>query len=135
MSGMSVWKRLLRVLGIVDAEVEVYAMEEELAKAIHFLGQEQQRSEQAVAAEMVGRALNRHAMVVVWRERWETLSPREKQVATLVGGGYSNAEIATALGVKRGTIKTQLSSVLRKFDIHSREEVQMILEALEEADR
>jgi len=42
------------------------------------------------------------------------LSPREVEVASLVGTGASNAEIASALWVSEATVKTHLANVLRK---------------------
>lgn len=52
-----------------------------------------------------------------------TLSPREHTILTLLGGGSSNAEIASGLGSAVGTVKKQVSSILRKLDARSRLDV------------
>jgi DNA-binding CsgD family transcriptional regulator len=51
------------------------------------------------------------------------LSPREKQVASLIARGRTNGEIATSLGIGFETAKTHVSAVIGKFGVSSREEV------------
>lgn len=48
------------------------------------------------------------------------LSPREYQIADLVCRGYTNAEIATLLGVSLATVKTHLLHIFRKVDVNNR---------------
>jgi len=50
------------------------------------------------------------------------LSHREKEVMALVARGYTNRQIARQLFLAESTIKTHLSSALRKLDVHSRAE-------------
>ena len=48
------------------------------------------------------------------------LSPAEREVALFAVRGYSNAEIAKALGKGEATVKTQLNAVFRKADLSGR---------------
>jgi LuxR family maltose regulon positive regulatory protein len=48
------------------------------------------------------------------------LSPRERLVARLAAGGWSNAQVAAELNVSLHTVKTQMQSVLRKLQLDSR---------------
>ena len=48
------------------------------------------------------------------------LSPAERDVALFAVRGYSNAEIAAALGKGEATVKTQLNAVFRKADLSGR---------------
>ena len=48
------------------------------------------------------------------------LTPREIEVLRLMAGGYSNREIADALGTTEGTVKNQASSVLSKLGVRDR---------------
>jgi DNA-binding NarL/FixJ family response regulator len=59
----------------------------------------------------------------------EPLTEREAEVVRLMAGGYSNKEIAHALGTAEGTIKNHVSSILAKFGVRDR--TRAVLKALE----
>jgi LuxR family maltose regulon positive regulatory protein len=52
----------------------------------------------------------------------EPLSAQEERVLRLVAAGLSNPEIAAELVVSVNTVKTQVQSIYRKLDVHSRGE-------------
>jgi DNA-binding NarL/FixJ family response regulator len=52
--------------------------------------------------------------------RPETLTPRERRVAVLVAAGKSNREVAELLDVSVHTVKSQVKSILRKLELHTR---------------
>jgi DNA-binding NarL/FixJ family response regulator len=62
-------------------------------------------------------------------ERPDALTPRELEVLRLMAGGYSNREIAEALGTAEGTVKNQASAVLSKLGVRDR--TRAVLKALE----
>lgn len=59
----------------------------------------------------------------------EELTGREAEVVRLMAGGYSNREIAQALGTAEGTVKNHVSSILAKFGVRDR--TRAVLKALE----
>jgi DNA-binding NarL/FixJ family response regulator len=61
--------------------------------------------------------------------RGEELTTREAEVVGLMAAGYSNREIAQALGVAEGTVKNHVSNVLAKFGVRDR--TRAVLKALE----
>src|SRR5262245_24540358 len=53
-------------------------------------------------------------------ERPDPLTPREQAILRLLAGGYSNREIADALGIVEGTVKNHISNVLSKLGVRDR---------------
>jgi len=69
------------------------------------------------------------------RRDFESLSPpdpltkRELEILRLMAGGYSNKEIADALGTAEGTVKNHASNILSKLGVRDRKRA--VLKALE----
>ena len=48
------------------------------------------------------------------------LSPREREIVSLLGSGSSNKEIADRLNLAEGTVKNHVTSILTKLDVRDR---------------
>ncbi len=81
----------------------------------------------AATSERTGRLVTNHDLVDTVRY---PLSPREQEIVTLISRGQSNKQIAQLLGCSESTIKTHVSSILRKMDARDRTEA--AVEALKE---
>lgn len=72
------------------------------------------------AAARVVAPLRRHRPPAAEFPGADLLSPREREVVSLVAAGYTNREIAASLLLTEGTIKNHVSSALRKLSLRDR---------------
>jgi DNA-binding NarL/FixJ family response regulator len=81
-------------------------------------------SGEAVAAPSVTRRLIAHFLteqpVPAQTSRLAVLTPREREVLTLIALGRSNAEIAAELHLSEGTVKTHVGRILAKLQLRDR---------------
>jgi DNA-binding NarL/FixJ family response regulator len=62
------------------------------------------------------------------RRRLAELSPRERDVALAIGQGHANAEIAAALHISVGTVKSHTSQLLAKLGVENRVHVALLVQ-------
>ncbi|WOJ95025.1 response regulator transcription factor [Congregibacter variabilis] len=61
---------------------------------------------------------------------FDELTPREEEVALLVGRGYNNRELAEALGVSERTVKANLTSIFDKLGLRDRVQLALYVNRL-----
>ncbi|RGC67158.1 Transcriptional regulatory protein DevR (DosR) [Micromonospora sp. MW-13] len=64
--------------------------------------------------------------------RLATLTPREREVLTLIGRGMANQDIARALTLAERTVKTHVSNLLAKLEVTSRTQAALLVRELTE---
>ena len=69
-------------------------------------------------------ASERHRLAA---QQLAALTDREREVATAVGAGASNAEIAAALYMSEATVKAHVSRLLSKLDVSNRVQVAILV--------
>jgi DNA-binding NarL/FixJ family response regulator len=62
------------------------------------------------------------------RERLSVLTERERDVATAVGRGFSNAQIARELYLSVPTVKAHISRLLVKLDLENRVQIALLVQ-------
>jgi RNA polymerase sigma factor (sigma-70 family) len=72
-----------------------------------------------IALEQDRDRLDREAELAVLRKRFDSLTPRERQVITMVVSGMPNKLIATQIGVAENTVKVHRSRAMEKMEAGS----------------
>jgi len=122
---------IIFITGHADVPMTVRAMK---AGAVEFLtkpfrGQELLDAiQQAIAKDRV--AWNERAQMAELRARYDTLTPREKEVMQLVAAGLLNKQIGGELGTSELTVKTHRGRVMEKMRAESLADLVRISERL-----
>jgi DNA-binding CsgD family transcriptional regulator len=125
---MTLFRRLLERLGLVRKPMSrTYALDSELDHVLETMAGQQQRSRDEIASDLLSQVLVRRQVDAdLWR-RWQSLSPREQQVAALTCLDYTNPQIAARLGLAVETVRSHLRSVQTKFNVNSKVALRMLL--------
>ena len=83
------------------------------------------------APVLVDQAVKARAGMQMLLRRWGSLTPRQRQVAALVAQEETSRGIAAQLGISPGTVRSHLSSVMRKLDSHDRADLRRQLASLD----
>ena len=83
-----------------------------------------------VALEMDRVRRQREAGLVALRKRFESLTPREREVVTMVVSGMPNKQIAAEIGITENTVKTHRSRAIEKMQAESLADLVKIVERL-----
>jgi DNA-binding NarL/FixJ family response regulator len=124
----SLWQRLLCDLGLQPKARRVSSLDEFLLQSVQELAERERRPEADVASDLLAFALAQRDADESWLELWDMLTAREQQVAALVCLGFTNLEIARRLLISAETVKTHVRSILRKFGLHSKVDLQRALD-------
>ena len=91
------------------------------------IAQDEGRPEHDLIPELLNAGLDQYTSKErIWK-KWDSLSPRERDVAAFVCLGYTNRQIAARLSISPETVKDRLESVFRKFNINKRTELRLLL--------
>lgn len=122
-------ERNMRALVVVNSESEAEALAE-ISDRTLFYGQGGnglRKALNALASARVPVSLLREARSPYGSGR--RLTPREVEVATLIGQGMSNRQIAQILGIQEQSVKNLASTIMRKLDCKNRVQVALRLSA------
>ena len=127
---MSIWDRFLYLIGLRPTpgpRTYHFDASESLRVTLSTLATDEGRPEDELIPDILVAGLTQYeAKERLWNI-WETLSAREKDVAAFACLGYTNRQIAARLNISPHTVKDRLSSVFRKFDVHKRGELRLLL--------
>jgi DNA-binding NarL/FixJ family response regulator len=104
-----------------------FELEESLQAALLQRADQEQRPQEELQAEILAAGLARLQKADWLRLCWDQLSPREQEVAALTCIGCTNRQMAGRMNLSEETIKTYISRILDKFDMHSKAELRETL--------
>lgn len=125
---MSIWQKLLYLIGLRPAHgPRYYELSDTLLDTITSLASHEGRPEDELVTSLLAAGLNHYqALDELW-PLWESLSPREQQVAALTCLGCTNRQMAARLCLSPETVKTHVRHVLAKFGLPSKAELRRAL--------
>jgi two-component system response regulator NreC len=124
---MTIWQRILGVLGYAPSSRLAFHADEDLLQSLQTIAEREQRRTGEVVFELLSSALAQRQVDDGLVAHWRFLSPREQQVAALTCLNFTNRQIAARLMITPETAKTHVRNVLRKFDLHSKAELRRAL--------
>src|SRR6266496_2736151 len=101
-------------------------LSESLHVTLSTLSDDEGRSTNELIPDILAAGLPQYVSQERLWTKWESLSPREKDVVACVCLGYTNRQIAARLSVSTETVKDRLEKVCRKFNIKKRTDLRMI---------
>ena len=125
---MSIWRKLLSVIGLRPISApRKHLVSESMQVTLTTLAQHDGRPKDDLIQDLLAAGLTQYyESEDLWR-KWRSITTREQDVAALVCLGFSNREIAARLNVSPNTVKSRLHNVLRKFNIHKRTDLRVML--------
>lgn len=122
---MSSLRQLLRAYRLLPQQI--IRLDPVLFDRLEALAISQSRSIEAIVEEALHATVREIDMETGNRRRWDSLTPREQQVAALACLGYTNDEIATYLVISVNTVRSHMRSILDKYHVTSKAELRLIL--------
>jgi DNA-binding NarL/FixJ family response regulator len=124
---MTLLDRLLDKLGLRRLERRRFTLDGQLVAYLQELADHEQRPAAEVAGELLASGAAQRNQAQEIYQCWLSLSAREQEVAALVCLGYTNRQIGNRLVISPQTAKAHVRNILYKFDLHSKEELRMLL--------
>jgi DNA-binding CsgD family transcriptional regulator len=125
---MSIWQRFLFLIGLRPKPgPRTYEISESLQVTLSTLAHHKGRPEHELIPDLLAAGLDQYQSLDKFWPKWESLSPRERDVTALCCLGLTNREIAARLSLSPETIKTHVHNILLKFGIKSKSELRHIL--------
>ncbi len=84
-------------------------------------------SQQEAAQDLLKTALAERQVAEAYLKRWESLTPRQQQVAALACLNFTNRQIAARLGISPQTVKSHMYNLLHRFELSSKAELRHAL--------
>ncbi len=121
MSGLL--QRLSQLLGKKEQgqNARTFSADSQLNLTVTRIAREQQRSETEVLNDILRAGVNEVLQAEEYTASWNSLSPREQEVAALICLGYSGQQIAEILVISYDTVRSHSKRIYRKFGLNRKQ--------------
>lgn len=130
---MYLFQRLLRAVERAfrgrprSTPVEPFNLDVDTLRSLQWMAEREQRTPGDIATQILDDALRGNlAQEELWT-RWQSLSPREQEIAALVCLNYTGRQVASRLHISPQTVKTHVERILLKFDAPDRNTLRSML--------
>lgn len=82
---------------------------------------------EALLADILRRGLQQEIQRLRAEAALKALTPREREIAALIAHGLTNRQAAETLVISPETVKSHIRSILAKFGLHSKAQLQLLL--------
>ena len=104
-----------------------FTLDVDTIRSLQVIAERERCTPEEVADNILKDALRDHmAQEDNWL-RWQSLTPREQEVAALVCMNYTTRQIAAGLHISPETVKTHVEHVLIKFNVPDRNTLRVLL--------
>jgi len=126
---MESWDRLLTLLRMMlGSGPRHFELNERLQTALVDRADREQRPVEVIQAELLVAGLTHLETSDRLKQRWDTLSPRERDVTAYTCLGYTNRRMAKQIWVSPYTIKGYVRDAIVKWHVHSKSELRLLLD-------
>ena len=125
---MSILKRFLTWIGLrPKSGPRYYEISESLQVTLKTLADHEGRPEHEIIPDILAAGLTQYRSLDELWPKWESLTPREQDIAAFTCLGFTNRQISARLSLSPETIKTHVRNVLAKFGVNSKAELRHML--------
>lgn len=96
-------------------------------RSLQFLAERERRTPEEIANQLLDDALRSHQAQEENWQLWQTLTPREQEIAALICMNYTSRQVASRLYISPETVKTHVEHILLKFGVSDRNMLRMML--------
>jgi len=127
---MSIWNWLLSWIGLRTDTRSRSSQNTKIRLQVSQIAEREGRPEPEIVTQLLVAGLQKYYSRMEVMSKWESLSPRQKEVAIFIEKGMTNEEIAKRLSISNETIKTHVANILRKFNVNEKSEVRHMLRVM-----
>ena len=126
---MVLFQRILRIIQdwFKANRATNFTLDSNTLRSLQSLAEQEQCTPEEIADQILGEAFRNHLTQGENWQHWQTLTPREREIAALICLKYTSRQIADKLHISPETVKTHVEHILMKFSASDRNSLRLML--------